>query len=279
MDGSCKSGGVMRVSGAPVDARPHESRTRTGGDQVTDSVKLTTASDLVRQARAQIEVEIFELRDHIESLRRERDEVVRAPLVRTEAKARIDTALEAARRRFLSDEVVRQLVSPSKDNALLSASGRLDASSSTIGSAIIGTVRVELTGALALLPGTREALHAAIDGLEYAEGLPLDERPGRVAEIEAEVDWLEHSEEQLVRDAEDAGFFIARRPDARPEIILDYVPDDPTTKRTNPATRGTKPAQRNNKRRQPSRWIGDRHKLPPAKDPDDHISFPEEGDS
>lgn len=55
---------------------------------------------------------------------------------------------------------------------------------------------------------------------ETPAGIPARERDARLAEIAEELDRLERDEETTIARAAREGEYIARRPDARPEIIL-----------------------------------------------------------
>lgn len=53
-------------------------------------------------------------------------------------------------------------------------------------------------------------------------GMPLDERPGVLAKLEAELLHLEIEEEALIVELDRMGFPIERREDARPEVVLEW---------------------------------------------------------
>ena len=55
---------------------------------------------------------------------------------------------------------------------------------------------------------------------ETPPGLPAAERAARVAELDARIRKLEHDEEAAIRDLEQAGFAVERRPDADPAAVL-----------------------------------------------------------
>jgi hypothetical protein len=79
-----------------------------------------------------------------------------------------------------------------------------------------------LVGAGALSAALNERLPIAVLG-----GPSAAERAARLAAIAAELDEVEAREEQLITASEEAGTPIARRPDARCEIILALVEDAP----------------------------------------------------
>lgn len=75
-------------------------------------------------------------------------------------------------------------------------------------------VMVRLLGAAAV----RKALTAGVDAIP--EGLPSDARAERLAAVTAELVDLQTKEENLIREAADAGQDIPRRPDAGARFVL-----------------------------------------------------------
>ncbi len=78
----------------------------------------------------------------------------------------------------------------------------------------LGPLMVALLGA----DKVADVLLTEIDSIP--EGMPCAARRARLEEIGAELLALETEEEHLITAAEEAGDYIARRPDARPEIVL-----------------------------------------------------------
>lgn len=60
---------------------------------------------------------------------------------------------------------------------------------------------------------------------DYVPGLPLEERPQRLAELAAQLRELEIQEESLVEAAESAGLEVFRRANVNWGIVLGYDPD------------------------------------------------------
>jgi len=88
--------------------------------------------------------------------------------------------------------------------------------------------RVSIGSALALVLGADAVATALQKYTEHIpEGLDKPAREARLAEIGAELDALEAEEERLIEEAEAAGEYIERRPDARPEIILGAIKPPP----------------------------------------------------
>lgn len=63
-------------------------------------------------------------------------------------------------------------------------------------------------------------LEAVIEASNYVEGPAIAAREGLRRDLQVELDALELTEERLLSQAEDVGLALARRPGARPEIIL-----------------------------------------------------------
>lgn len=86
---------------------------------------------------------------------------------------------------------------------------------------------VELSGdksagpLMVLMLGADRVQQALLTGIETVpDGLPTADREARASAIGGELDALEAEEEALIVQAEEAGEFIVRRSDARPEIVL-----------------------------------------------------------
>lgn len=95
----------------------------------------------------------------------------------------------------------------------------------------ISAVSIDLAPLLGLLLG-KEAIIAAlnqrVDALSYTAGPPAAERPAKRDKLRAELRRLEIAEEALIVASEDAGEPIARRADADPAVVLEYIeaPDE-----------------------------------------------------
>jgi hypothetical protein len=80
---------------------------------------------------------------------------------------------------------------------------------------------LDLSALMVALLGRAAVRVAILDAIERVpEGLSADQRGARLREIEAELDELEDAEERLIESSEASNHPIARRPDARPEIVL-----------------------------------------------------------
>lgn len=90
----------------------------------------------------------------------------------------------------------------------------------------VSSVDLDLAPLLALVLGKEAiivALHQRVDALSYTAGPPAAERPAKRAKLRAELRRLETAEEAAIVAAEDAGEYIARRADADPAVILEYI--------------------------------------------------------
>lgn len=78
-----------------------------------------------------------------------------------------------------------------------------------------GPLLVALLGSAAI----KKALHAASAGAPV--GLAPSARAAQLAELQGELDSAEREEERIICSLEAQGHLVQRRPDARPEIILE----------------------------------------------------------
>jgi hypothetical protein len=87
---------------------------------------------------------------------------------------------------------------------------------------------------LVLMLGAGDVEHALLASIDdVPEGLPTADREARASAIGAELDALEQEEEEVIVQAEDAGEFVVRRGDARPEIVLGKRDPVPTVRSPN----------------------------------------------
>jgi hypothetical protein len=100
--------------------------------------------------------------------------------------------------------------------------------------------------ALAILMGKEQLLSTLCRNLEEAvpEGVSRAERRTRIAKINTELDTLEAEEESLIERSEELGDPIARRPDARPDVILGRRDAPVYRKHPTLYNAGTEPARR-----------------------------------
>ncbi len=161
------------------------------------------AAEKARQA-------VEEVRQQITETRRERDALAVAPLTKAEAADRIQAWLDEQAARARLDLTAADFAHPGR------SAGRpfqVPVRGGDQRGADLGPVLAALF---------REQVKAAVlDALPAdADAIPMADRPGKLAELDARIRDLEGAEEALIVEAEAAGVEIQRRPDASPEAIL-----------------------------------------------------------
>lgn len=160
--------------------------------------------------------EVEPLRARIAALQAERRTIALQARTRADVRAEIERTVAHWSDRgaaTLTREVQRAALGAAPD--LLTAHGAGPAAGGVAHVRLdLGPLLVSVLGASAV----RKALLATLDSVP--EGLDAEARAARLAEIDAELDRLEGEEEKLVEMSELDGDPIARRVDARPEIIL-----------------------------------------------------------
>lgn len=160
--------------------------------------------------------EIEPLRARIAVLQAERRTIALQARTRADVRAEIERTVAHWHQRgaaVLVREVQRAALGAAPD--LLTAHGTGPAAGGIANVRLdLGPLLVSVMGAAAV----RKALLATLDAVP--EGLGAEARAARLAEIDADLDRLEAEEEKLVEMSELDGDPIARRPDARPEIVL-----------------------------------------------------------
>lgn len=160
--------------------------------------------------------EVEALRARIAALQPERQTLVLQARTRAEVRAEIERTVAHWQERgaaALTRELQRAALGAAPD--LLTADGTGPAAGG------VAHVRLDLGPLLVAVLGpaaVRKALVGALDAVP--EGMPAEARAARLAEIDAELGQLEAEEERLVEMSELDGDPIARRPDARAEIVL-----------------------------------------------------------
>ncbi|MFW5453525.1 hypothetical protein [Thioalkalivibrio sulfidiphilus] len=164
---------------------------------------FTSAATKAREA-------VEEVRRQIAETRREREALAVAPLTRGEVAARVDAWLDSEARRARLDLVAGDFSAPGRGPG---HPFRVPVRAGEQRSADLGPVLAALF--------SDQVKAAILDALPAdADAIPMADRPGRLAELDARVRELEAEEERLIEEAEAAGVEITRRPDASPEAIL-----------------------------------------------------------
>jgi hypothetical protein len=161
------------------------------------------AAEKARQA-------VQNVRQQITETRRERDALAVAPLTKAEAADRIQAWLDAEAKRARLDLVAGEFAAPGRGPG---HPFRVPVRAGEQRSADLGPVLAALF--------SDQVKAAILDALPAdADAIPMADRPGHLAELDARVRELEAEEERLIEEAEAAGVEITRRPDASPEAIL-----------------------------------------------------------
>jgi len=157
---------------------------------------------------------VNEYRKKIQDARSEREALATAPLPTEEVTARVDAWIhqkaEQAQRRF---KII--------GNALARPGGRVEAGVDPFRVFALGGANAIDLGPImcAMFPDQVRAMVMAGVDLD-PDALPINERPAHLAAIDQQILELEMAEEDAIREAEAAGVYIERRPDASPDAIL-----------------------------------------------------------
>lgn len=159
-----------------------------------------------------IQRKVAVLRQRIEEKRAEILAIGGQERSRADVRARVTEAVAAAHANFLvvSGRSLRQIAA---GHHVSEAVGRVTAPD---------MIRGLLCQALGPEAVTAAILHSV--EADVPEGLPAAERAATLADLQSKLDVLERDEEDLIEASELEGAPIARRPDARPEIIAGVLP-------------------------------------------------------
>lgn len=162
---------------------------------------------------SKLEREVARTREHIDTLKAERNAVFNQCRSRAEVALAVDAQIanmaaagSATIARSLQMFAAGTASSPMMISGVAGADGvaRID-----IGPLLVAAVGVERM---------REVYLAALSSVPV--GLSADDRVQRLTEIACEIEIAEVMEESWIAESEDAGHPIARRADARAEVIL-----------------------------------------------------------
>lgn len=169
--------------------------------------------------------DIDKLRAEIQRVGDEIEWLAGAPLPLEECKARVADGCRQLATHFTENRLrLGVFVHPNTNpqEALMEA---FAISKNTTG---VSTLTIEEVGpALCWAMGDSlvQRLHAEIDALDYGPpGLPMAERPARLAQLKGMLRQLEEQEEALICKAEEAGEVVFRRAEADPAVVLGYDP-------------------------------------------------------
>jgi hypothetical protein len=172
--------------------------------------------------------ELGAVREQIATAKRERAEVVSAPLPEAEALAKLDDELDRLAGQALEATTgVRGLV---RDQPARLALFSTDVGPATTPDALRTIARLLVfVGRAPLRAALAEAVRAEIAACG-GPGLPAAQRTQQLAALDDQVLELELSEEQLVEQLEASGAGVARRPDADPRAVLGWPADAGTVR-------------------------------------------------
>lgn len=141
-------------------------------------------------------------------------------LPRDDASARIGPAVDALAARFIDGIIPPNLAALPDPSSLIDGwlTGHIF-NHAMPSSMHLGPLLAWLHG-----DALKARLIRALEESDYVAGVPLDERPGRLAELNEHLRRLETEEEALVEAAEAAGLEVYRRPDLDWGIVLEYDP-------------------------------------------------------
>lgn len=161
---------------------------------------------------------ITDTRGRISALQAEREAIVAQTRSRAECVAATDALLDHWQRKgdaALAREAAR--LAAGQPAEFLTVKGTA-AVASGVG---VAPFALDLSALLVSLLGRAAVRAAILDAIERVpEGLSASQRHERVRELDAELDELEGAEERLIESSEASNHPIARRADARPEIVL-----------------------------------------------------------
>jgi hypothetical protein len=160
--------------------------------------------------------EVFSLRERIATLQAERRSIIANPRCRAEVELQIHELVDHLHARG-TETIANEL----QRSAAGGIANPFQVNGTSIVVAGVAPVTLDVGSLLVALIGkdaVRKVLLAPLAKMPL--GMAQKDRAARLAEITAELDKLEAEEERLIVDSEMFGEPIARRRDARPEIVL-----------------------------------------------------------
>lgn len=183
--------------------------------------------------------EASNLRIEIDRLRDEIGWVSAGFVPPEELKARATEHCQAMAQKFDAARRLMSLAHPQAGGAEMQSMFRVSSSVFVEGLSVASVNVDEIGPMLAWSMGDAltQRICEEIDRLDYRPGLPMAERPARLAKLKAVLRKLEQQEEAIICGAADTGIIIPRRPDADPGVILSYDPDGQMAEDRRRATR------------------------------------------
>lgn len=169
--------------------------------------RLQSLTSRVEKARNELLDSIADVRSELDKLKAERDRIASAPKTAEEIAAAVRQFLDAAQRDAQQTFIPTSFGTNSQD-----------AASPEVNSLF----RWDPVGALCAL-GLREAIEATLVERAQAacpDGIASEMRKAELARLDKQIADIERAEEQMLREADRAGFSIPRRIDADPAALL-----------------------------------------------------------
>ncbi|MRT21970.1 hypothetical protein FYM52_16685 [Comamonas sp. CAH-2] len=185
-----------------------------------------------------IEKSIQKLREQIQQLKEEIEWVAEAPVTREEWKERVASWVDGMAAK--ADRTSSALLSLRSANPLTVRDADLLAIQASVaqvaGMTTVRSIDFSIAPHLTWLLGDaiKASMLAKVEAMDYVPGLPLAERPARLAQLKQDLRALEEKEEALICEAEANHMPIYRRSDADPAVVLNY---DPKGTMNEPASR------------------------------------------
>lgn len=173
-----------------------------------------------------IEKSIQKLREQIQQLKEEIEWVAEAPVTREEWKERVASWVDGMAAN--ADRTSSALLSLRSANPRTVRDADLLAIQTSVaqvaGQTTVRSIDFSIAPHLTWLLGDaiKASMLAKVEAMDYVPGLPLAERPARLAQLKQDLRALEEKEEALICEAEANHMPIYRRSDADPAVVLNY---------------------------------------------------------
>lgn len=175
-----------------------------------------------------LEKNIQNLREQIQQLKEEIEWVANAPVTRQEWKERVASWVDGmAAKAEKADNSLLSLRSANPQT--VNRADLLNIETSVVqnaGASTVKSVEFSIAPPLTWLLGDaiKATLMTRVEAVDYVPGLPMAERPARLAQLKQDLRTLEEKEEALICEAEANRQPIYRRSDVDPAVVLNYDP-------------------------------------------------------
>lgn len=175
-------------------------------------MKILEMFKAVREVKADVDKRLTKLQSDEEMLRRERDVLIAQPAAKSDIKAMVGawfdrqgTGYRDQLQQSLQYFILRpsHIAGPTSDLKLSISGPAMQSGNAAPTASELDQLLVALLG-----PTLRPALLAMVDAMTFEEGLPMQERSQRVAEIDARIAKIRAEIKELVSHAEAAGISL-----------------------------------------------------------------------